>query len=151
MQETYLLDSGGTIAAMFAAAIFGGSILLTIIIISLAILIEAFILYRLKWGSKLYSFISSFTVNSLSATVGALLFLFLPSIYISIVQDRGFLGMLLFLMINLGITLLIETPIIVLLNLAKLYLGIEASLKMNIASYLAYIGIFSILFLVFLG
>ena len=149
MQETYLLDGAYPMAAMFYVFFFGGSMILAVILGSLAIFIEAFILYRLKWGGRLYSFVSSFTVNSLSATVGVLLLLLLPSIHISVFQDRGILVLLLFFVINLAITLLVETPILVLLNLDKKGLGLEASLKMNIASYLVYIAMFSLLFYCF--
>ena len=145
MQEIYLLDGAWVLGYLAAYVIFGGSMILAVILLSLAILIEAFILYRFKWGSILYSLVSSFTVNSVSATVGVLRLLFLPSIYISAILDRGFLVLLLFFVINLAITLLVETPILVLLNLDKLKLGLEASLKMNIASYLVYLGMFYLL------
>ena len=149
MQEIYLLDGAWVLGYLAAYVIFGGSMILAVILLSLAILIEAFILYFLKWGSIFYSLVSSFTVNSVSATVGVLLLLFLPSIYISVILDRGFLVLLLFFVINLAITLLVETPILVLLNLDKLKLGLEASLKMNIASYLVYLGMFYLLLGVF--
>ena len=134
---------------MFAGAIFGGSIILAGILIALAILLEAYILYRLRWGTKSYAFIASLTVNSLSASVGALQLLYVPFIQESVIQNRGILALALFFLGNFAITLLIETPILVLLNLDELHLSLKASWRMNIISYLVYVIVHSLLIFAF--
>ena len=149
MREAPLQDSAGTVSAMFAGAIFGGSIILAGILIALAILLEAYILYRLRWGTKSYAFIASLTVNSLSASVGALQLLYVPFIQESVIQNRGILALALFFLGNFAITLLIETPILVLLNLDELHLSLKASWRMNIISYLVYVIVHSLLIFAF--
>ena len=136
---------------MFATLIFGGSMILAGILIALAVLLEAYILYRLKWGTKSYAFIASLTVNGLSASVGALLLLYVPSFQESVIYNRELLVMALFFLTNLAITLLVETPILVLLNLDELHLGLKVSLRMNIVSYLVYIIVHLLLVFAFSG
>jgi hypothetical protein len=144
MLGTILLDSVGPVTAMFVAAVFGGSLLLAGVLIAAATVLEAYILYRLKWGTKQFCFLAALTVNGLSASVGALELLYMPSIQEAVLQNIELLILALFFMVNFIITLLVETPVLVLLNPDEMHLSLRASLRMNIISYLMYVVVLSL-------
>lgn len=139
-----LPDSAGTIAAMFAMAIMGVGMGLAVLLFVATILIEAIVLYRMNWGTYQYSFAASLAVNSISALVGTLQLIYGGFIQEAVSNNRGFIVLFLFLVANLAITILIETPVLVLLNGDDRKLSIKASIRMNLISYVIYAVVLSL-------
>jgi hypothetical protein len=128
----FLLDEALTMLASYL--LFNGSMILAGMLMVVTVLIEAYILYRLKWGLKLYSFMASLAVNSLSAGVGALLMIYGTSFHVAIIVNRGILVLTLFFLANWAITFLV---------------GLKAGLRMNIISYIVYAVVLAILLFAF--
>jgi hypothetical protein len=143
----FLFDEALTMLASYL--LFNGSMILAGMLMVVTVLIEAYILYRLKWGLKLYSFMASLAVNSLSVGVGALLMIYGTSFHVAIIVNRGILVLTLFFLANWAITFLVETPIILLLSLDDWRLGLKAGLRMNIISYIVYAVVLAILLFAF--
>ena len=84
-------------------------------------------------------------MNSISALAGTLQLRYGGFIQEVVSNNRGFIVLFLFLITNLAITILIETPVLVLLNRDDRNLSIKASIRMNLISYVIYAVVLSLL------
>ncbi len=85
-------------------------------------------------GAYQYSLAASLVVNSISALAGTLQLRYGGFIQEAVSNNRGFIVLFLFLITNLAITIIIETPVLVLLNRDDRNLSIKASIRMNLIS-----------------
>jgi hypothetical protein len=93
------------------------------------VLIEALVLYGLKWGSFRLSLVDSFMINLTSATIGVVLFVFAISIW------SFNLGAAPFFLLFGAVTVLIEGGMLTLLKRHPLRKTWTAAIVINVVSY----------------
>ena len=128
MNINMICDMGGMIYLLLAFAIY-----MTIIAFTVIIMMEAIILWRMKWGSFKQSFLISAGINLISGAVGyALIRVLGDDAVLDYLQDQFWV----FMIVNCLLTICIEGSLVVLFKHSDWQFSLRAAVYINIASYI---------------
>jgi len=128
MNNFPICDMGGMIYFLLAIAIYISAIAFSVII-----LLEAIILWRLRWGSFTRSFFTSAGINLLSGIAGYLLIRAMgEEAVLDALQHRFWTLMI----VTCLITICIEGILLILMKRSDWKLGLRAAITINVVSYI---------------